>query len=210
MKKGEFVTVLGPNGAGKTTLLKLLALLYRPTGGELYLDGKRSQHNEELRRTVGVLSHHTFLYENLTALENLQFYGKMYGLPRLEERIEAVLQEVGLEYAWSDPVRTFSRGMQQRLALARAILHEPSLLLLDEPYSGLDQQAITILNNVLRQSVQKKRTMFLVTHHYEQGLELSERILILYRGKVVYDAGTAGLTPVRFKELYLQHVGGRP
>nr|WP_227767909.1 heme ABC exporter ATP-binding protein CcmA [Zhaonella formicivorans] len=206
---GEFVTILGPNGAGKTTLLKLLSLLYKPTGGQIYVDGQLYRDNNELRKKIGVISHNTFLYDNLTAMENLQFYGKLYDVPRLQERIEQVLHEVGLEYAWNDPVRTFSRGMQQRLSIARAILHDPALLLLDEPYTGLDQHAIDILNNVLAQSVGRERTMFLVTHNYEQGLELSERVLILVKGQLVYEAKTAGLTADRFKELYLEHVGGR-
>lgn len=206
---GEFVTLLGPNGAGKTTLLKLLALVLKPSGGRLYINGQLCGENNELRKTIGVISHHTFLYENLTALENLQFYGRMYGVKNLKERCQEVLEEVGLEYAWNDPVRTFSRGMQQRLAIARAILHRPSLLLLDEPYTGLDQQAIALLNSVLAKLAGQKRTMFLVTHNYEQALALSQRVLILVGGKLVYQSQTQGLTAEGFKRLYLEHVGGR-
>ncbi|HHY59225.1 MAG TPA: heme ABC exporter ATP-binding protein CcmA [Clostridia bacterium] len=209
VQPGEFVTVLGPNGAGKTTLLKILSLVLKPSQGKVYIDGREAgEADRALRRKIGVISHNTFLYDNLSAYENLAFYGKLYGVPRLKERIEAVLEEVGLRYALHDPVRTFSRGMQQRLAIARAILHEPVLLFLDEPYTGLDQHAIDILNGVLRRLVDHRRTIFMVTHNYEQGLELSQRVVILNKGRLVYSTETDGLTGAQFKELYRRYVGG--
>lgn len=207
---GEFVTLLGPNGAGKSTLLKLLALVLKPSGGKLYINGQLCGENNRLRKNIGVISHQSFLYENLTPMENLEFYGRMYEVENLKRRCEEVLEAVGLEYVFNDPVRTFSRGMQQRLAIARAILHEPTLLLLDEPYTGLDQQAIAILNRVIAQWVEKKGTIFLVTHNYEKALELSHRVLILVRGKLVYQAAASGLTAEGFKKLYSEHVGGKP
>lgn len=157
---------------------------------------------------MGMISHNTFLYDNLSAYENLTFYGRLYGVPHLPQRIEQVLEEVGLQYVLHDPVRTFSRGMQQRLSIARAILHEPAVLFLDEPYTGLDQHAIDILNGVLARLAGHNRTIFMVTHNYEQGLELSHRVLILNKGRIAYETETDGLSPQQFKELYRQHVGG--
>lgn len=209
IKPGEFVTVLGPNGAGKTTLLKILSLVLKPSQGQVYIEGQKAEDAErKLRQKIGVISHNTFLYDNLSAYENLTFYGKLYSVPNLRERIDAVLAEVGLQYVLHDPVRTFSRGMQQRLAIARAILHEPALLFLDEPYTGLDQHAIDILNGVLIRLANHRRTIFMVTHNYEQGLELSQRVLILKKGRLVYSTETEGLSSSEFKELYRQYVGG--
>lgn len=162
----------------------------------------------KIKSKIGVISHNTFLYDNLSAYENLEFYGRLYGVADLKQRIQAVLAEVGLTYVLYDPVRTFSRGMQQRLSIARAILHDPEILFLDEPYTGLDQNAIDILNTVLKRLADKERTIFMVTHNYEQGLELSNRILILVNGRIAYETATAGISASDFKELYRQHVGG--
>lgn len=210
ISEGEFVTVLGPNGAGKTTLLKILSLLVKPSSGALIVKGKSGEDNFlELRRHIGVISHNSFLYDNLTAYENLEFYGKLYGVANLKQRIAGVIEEVGLQYVLRDPVRTFSRGMLQRLAIARAIIHEPDILFLDEPYTGLDQHAIGILNSVLLNLNNKSRTIFMVTHNYEQGLAKSDRILIVVKGNIVYDAATEGLSQETFKAIYLEHVEGK-
>lgn len=210
IKEGEFITVLGPNGAGKTTLLKILSLLVKPTSGSLVVKGKSGEDNYlELRRHMGVISHNSFLYDNLTAYENLEFYGKLYSVQNLKQRIDEVIEEVGLHYVLRDPVRTFSRGMLQRLSIARAIIHEPDILFLDEPYTGLDQHAIGILNSVLLNLNNKSRTLFMITHNYEQGLEKSDRILIVVKGDIVYDAATDGITQEGFKKIYLEHVEGK-
>lgn len=210
IKEGEFVTVLGPNGAGKTTLLKILSLLVRPTSGDLIIKGKSGEDSYlELRRHIGVISHNSFLYDNLTAFENLEFYGKLYGVQNLRQRIEEVIEEVGLNYVLRDPVRTFSRGMLQRLSIARAIIHHPDVLFLDEPYTGLDQHAIGILNSVLFNLNDQSRTIFMITHNFEQGLERSDRVLIIVKGNIVYDAATHGLSQDGFKKIYLEHVEGK-
>jgi heme ABC exporter ATP-binding subunit CcmA len=208
---GEYVTVLGPNGAGKTTLLKILSLVTKPSAGEVFIGGvSAADCSPEVRRQIGVISHHTFLYDNLTAFENLAFYSKLYDVRNWKQRVEEVLAEVGLPYVLDDPVRTFSRGMQQRLSIARAILHQPSVLFLDEPYTGLDQQAIDILNRVLARLHDSGRTIFMITHNYEQGLELSDRVLIMDKGRLVFEGATGTLTLDLFKELYRRHVGGVP
>ncbi|MHB9093574.1 MAG: heme ABC exporter ATP-binding protein CcmA [Eubacteriales bacterium] len=206
---GQFVTVFGPNGAGKSTLLKILALISKPTKGQVIIDGMNSNEKPEaIRQKIGVISHQTFLNDNLTARENLNFYGQMYKVPDLKNRIFDVLSEVGLEFTLNDPVRTFSRGMQQRLSIARAILHDPELLFLDEPYTGLDPHAIQILNGVLGQLNVKKRTVFLITHNFEEGFAMSDRVLFVVRGKIVYDGKKAAVNKDELKSLYLQKVEG--
>lgn len=206
---GEFMAVLGPNGAGKTTLLKVLSLLVKPTRGQVVINGVNAGENPlRLRRDIGVVSHNTFLYGNLTAYENLLFYGRLYDVTNLRERIHQVIREVGLQYALADPVRTFSRGMQQRLAIARAILHDPTVLFLDEPYTGLDQHAMEILNDVLKGLRNQRRTIFLITHNFDQGLELSDQVIIMVKGRLAYHARTADINVRDFKRIYLQHVEG--
>src|SRR5262245_23297101 len=145
---GEVVGIFGPNGAGKTTFLRLLATLLQPSGGTLRLFGQ-APHEPAARRRLGFLGHESFLYPDLTPIENLTFYGRAYGLSQLEERITRALEQIGLHDWGNTPVRTFSRGMEQRLALARALLHEPDLLLLDEPYTGLDSRGVTTLQTTL-------------------------------------------------------------
>src|SRR5919109_1116847 len=150
LKRGCCLGIFGPNGAGKTTLLRILATLTRPSAGTVYIAGYDTVHaGEKVRPLLGVLSHRTFLYGHLTAYENLQFYGRMFGLKKLAERITEVLQAVDLVSYAHQLVRTYSRGMQQRLAIARAILHYPKLLLLDEPYTGLDKDAVGRLHDLI-------------------------------------------------------------
>jgi len=208
IKPGEFVSVLGPNGAGKTTLLKVLTLLTPPSEGQVHIAGRKvSEEQLALRKKMGVISHNTFLYANLTAYENLLFYGRMYDVPRLKDRVKEVISEVGLQYSLNDPVRTFSRGMQQRLAVARAIVHNPDILFLDEPYTGLDQHAIKILNQVLLSLTNQDRTIFLITHNFEQGLSMSDRIVILVKGKIVCEMPGKDLTLEDLQKTYLKCVG---
>lgn len=210
IEKGEFVTVFGPNGAGKSTLLKILSMLSKPSSGNLYIDGINTKDQASvIRNRIGVISHQTLLYDNLTAFENLEFYGRMYGLDNLGERICSVLVEVGLEFVMNDPVRNFSRGMQQRLSIARAILHQPEILFLDEPYTGLDQQAIEILNGVLSSLNIKDRTVFMITHNFEQGLDLSNRVLIVMKGRIAYEGCASSLTPHEMRDIYVDTAGGK-
>jgi len=208
IKKGDFVVILGPNGAGKTTLIKILSLLTLPTSGELMISQTSAKRvNLEIKRKIGVISHQTFLYNNLTAYENLDFFGRLYGVNDLRNRIIEVLKEVGLEFTLNDPVKTFSRGMQQRLAIARAIIHNPDVLFLDEPYSGLDQHAIDILNKVLIKGL-KDKTVFMSTHNFEQGLNHSDRVVILNKGRIVNERKTDDMSLEDLKRIYMFHVGG--
>ena len=181
---GRLLTVVGPNGAGKTTLLRILAGGLRPTKGHVLLDGKAVDVGDrEWRRRIGVVSHQGFLYGQLTAAENLEFYGRLFGLSDLAERVPERLAAVGLEDRSRSVVRTLSRGMRQRLALARALLHDPEVVLLDEPYTGLDAHAAAVLNGVLASLKDGCRTVVLVTHNLGQGLELADRVAIQVGGR---------------------------
>ncbi|AKB21277.1 MULTISPECIES: ABC transporter ATP-binding protein [unclassified Methanosarcina] len=190
LKKGEFAVVFGPNGAGKTTLLKLISTLIEPTGGSVFVAGFNiTKEPEKVRKEIGMLSHDSYLYGDLTAKENLHFFGKMYGIngQELEKRILQLLNEVGLVTKADERVSTFSRGMKQRLSIARALLHRPSLLLLDEPYTGLDPGATLVFENLLKSPEFQRSTKLMVSHDLERSFALCDRVLILNKGKFVYD-----------------------
>ncbi len=204
---GQFLTIFGPNGAGKTTLIRILSTLGKPTAGTVTLDGLDLRRSPvEARRQIGVVSHQTFLYDDLTAEENLRFYGRMYDVHPLEPRVDEVLALVGLDHRRFDPVRTFSRGMQQRLAIARAIIHDPSVMLLDEPYTGLDPQAAEMLRGVLSSLTRQGRTVVMTTHNLERGLELCDRVSIIVSGRLVYQGQRAELDIESLREVYRGHV----
>jgi heme exporter protein A len=200
---GEFVALLGPNGAGKTTLMRILATLSRPTSGLVRVAGYPLPAGAaEVRQRLGVVSHHTLLYSDLTAEENLAFYARLYALPTPAARIAAVLEQVGLDRRRRDLVRTFSRGMQQRLAIARALLPDPAVMLFDEPYTGLDPDASLMLDDVLRAVALTGRTVLISTHDLPRGLSLADRVVILAYGVIAYSSPTAGLRPAEFAETY--------
>jgi heme exporter protein A len=206
---GQFLTLVGPNGAGKTTLIRILATLSKATSGTVWMDGfDLADASVDIRRHIGLVSHQTLLYGDLTPDENLRFYGRMYDVPALEERIGAVLWQVGLEGRRHDPVRTFSRGMQQRLAIARAILHRPSVLLLDEPDTGLDQHAAEMLHELLATVGTQGRTVLMTTHSLERGLSMGDRVAILAGGRIAYGADKSALDVEGFREVYYRSVRG--
>jgi heme exporter protein A len=188
IKKGETVAILGPNGAGKSTLLKVLSTLIKPSSGLVKINGLDLKKNHiEIKKTFGYLPHSSLLYDHYSPLENLVFYGNLYGIKNVEERAIELVKEVGLSFFLNEPVKNFSRGMIQRIAIARAIVHEPELLLLDEPHTGLDQGAITILNNVILSMKAKGTTTLMVTHDFKQAAEICDRIIIIKNGKIVDD-----------------------
>jgi len=189
VRKGDFLTIVGPNGAGKTTLLKIMATLTRYTEGNVEIGGFDVKDSpEEVRKIIGVISHNTYLYNELTAYENLKFFGKMYEIPEIVARINEVLNDTGLSTEMHNRVGTFSRGMKQRLAIARAILHRPSVLLLDEPYTGLDQHASAGLEGVLHGLTGSGITTIMISHDMKRGLALCDHVLILASGGVAYHA----------------------
>jgi len=184
--RGEFVTLFGRNGAGKTTFLKIAATLMRPTHGSLQIEGIDIRREpEQARRHIGFLSHNTFIYRDLSAIENLRFFCRLYGVDASRDRLMDLLERVGLRRRANDAVRSFSRGLQQRVGIARVLLHSPSLILLDEPYTGLDAQAVAMLNTMLDEIVAGGRTVILTTHDLEQGLRAATRAMVMDRGKVV-------------------------
>ncbi len=207
--EGEFVTVVGPNGAGKTTLLRVLATLSKPTAGRVEIAGRDvTRSGPQVRRLVGLVSHQTLLYPHLSAEDNLRFYGRLYGLDDLEARVDQVLQLVELAGRRTDLVRTFSRGMQQRLTIARAILHRPQVMFFDEPYTGLDQQAASVLSRILTDVAAAGRTVLLTTHNLERGLVGCDRVVILNRGKIVHQASRSDIEPATFVHLYQSVTAG--
>jgi heme exporter protein A len=188
IKQGETVGILGPNGAGKSTLLKVLATLIKPTSGHVRINGLDLKKNHiEVKKLFGYLPHSSLLYDHYSPLENLVFFGNLYGIKNVEKRASELVKEVGLSFFINEPVKNFSRGMIQRLAIARAIIHEPKIMLLDEPHTGLDQGAISILNNVILSMKEKGCTTLMVTHDFKQAAEICDRIIIVKNGKIADD-----------------------
>lgn len=192
--RGECVALLGANGSGKSTLLRLLAGMTKPSGGAISVGGwDIPREASAVRAQIGLVSHKPLLYDNLSARENLRFFARLYNIEsdERERRIESLLGRVGLARRADDRVRTFSRGMQQRLSIARALVHDPAVVLLDEPYTGLDQEGASMLDAVIAESYAAGRTLILTTHELERAARIAQRTLILARGQIGYDAPTA-------------------
>ena len=210
LTSGEQVALLGPNGAGKTTLLRLLAALLRPSAGQLRLFGlDPAIHGAAVRARIGVLAHHSMLHPGLTAAENLRYYAGLYDLPDASERVSAVLERIGLTARANDPVSLFSRGMLQRLALGRTLLHGPELLLLDEPDAGLDAHALDVLPRLLSGSGNAPPAVIFTTHQIDRALQLARRVLVLVAGRLVFDGPSAGLDGRGVAALYKGDADGR-
>ncbi len=194
IQRGEFVALLGPNGSGKSTLLRLLSGLSQPTGGVIRIGGwQLPGEAAAVRAQIGVVSHKSLLYNTLTAKENLIFFARLYNLPRADwnKRVNLLLEQVGLAGRADSLVRTFSRGMQQRLSIARALIADPDILLFDEPYTGLDQDAGATLDGLLTDAYNGSRTLIMATHQLNRAAELASRVVILSRGRVAYDRPTS-------------------
>jgi heme exporter protein A len=203
VEQGEFVALLGPNGAGKTTFLRILASLSRPSLGSVQVAGYfLPKESAQVRAKLGVVSHLPLLYPDLTAEENLQFYARMYGIMNFGPRITEVLELIGLEKRRRDLVRTFSRGMQQRLAIGRAVIHDPEVILFDEPYTGLDQDASEMLDEVLRSVAAKGRTVVMTSHDLARSEDLATRFDILSRGVIAASARRADFKNTNLLDFY--------
>jgi len=203
---GEALALFGPNGAGKSTLLRLFATLMAPTSGSLQLFGAAGS-SLAARRRIGLVAHQSFLYPDLTARENLLFYAGMYGLDDAEALCEAWLDRVALTDARDRPVRLFSRGMEQRLALARALVHDPALILLDEPWSGLDAAAADWLGELLLELRSRGRTVVVATHDFQRGLGVADRAVIVHRGRLAWQAPVSGGAFATIDAMYRQITG---
>ena len=207
VQPGEFVALLGPNGAGKTTFLRILASLSSPSMGQVIIAGYMlPRQAAAVRARLGVVSHLPLLYNDLTAEENLRFYARMYGISNSEGRITEVLNIVGLEKRRRDLVRTFSRGMQQRLAIGRAILHDPDVVLFDEPYTGLDQDASSMLDEVLQAVAQQGRTVVMTSHDLARTENLATRFDILSHGVIAASAQRKDLGKKNLLDFYKQAI----
>lgn len=204
---GQFVSVFGPNGAGKSTLLRILATLSAPSGGHVTLGGYDLQRNAaHVRRLIGYVAHQPMLYADLSAAENLNFYARLYDVPQPRARVNHLLRTVSLERRRDDRVRTFSRGMAQRLTIARALLADPPILLLDEPDDGLDPEAAEQLPAYFDGA----RTVIMISHNLSRGLALADRIVLLAHGRIAWDAAAKDLTLGELEEQYRQLTRTRP
>lgn len=199
---GDSCCIFGPNGAGKSTLLKIIATLTRPTSGEIFWGSPDWD-----RSSIGLVSHQTMLYDQLTAFENLSFYAQLYGLENGGKTARQLIERMGLESSIGLPVSSYSRGMRQRLTLARALLHDPELLLLDEPFTGLDQHGSQTFGRILREVSSAHRTMLMVTHNLREGFHLSSRFLILDRGRIIFEEQDKALKFEDLERHYFDVVG---
>ncbi|MCC7055397.1 MAG: heme ABC exporter ATP-binding protein CcmA [Gemmatimonadaceae bacterium] len=200
---GECLALFGPNGAGKTTLLRLLAGLLRPTSGEVRLLGRPLKGDARAERgRVGLISHQSMLYDVLTVSENVAFAARLHGLPDVQGATAAALDRLGLTNRALTPVRALSRGWQQRVSIARAIVHGPALVLLDEPYTGLDVAGARALTDLLLALRHDGAALALVTHAVDEGLALATHSAIMLDGAIRRHASTAGVDAVAFAEEY--------
>ncbi len=207
LDRGEGLILLGPNGAGKSTLLRILAGIHRAGGGVIKINGARASFRDgDVRRQVGFVSHETFLYDALTARENLLFFGRLYGVTEKGE-IARALEEVGLSRFADRPVGGFSRGMAQRLTLARARLHRPPLLLLDEPFTGLDPVAAADLENTLRAFRSVGGAFVMATHDLAHVVGTGSRLLVLRKGQIVHAEDLSRLDAAGLEQVYRRHAG---
>ncbi len=187
---GQVVALAGPNGAGKSTLLRILGTLSRPTRGRAAVNGiEIPDEAMHARQSIGYVGHQTLLYNELTVAENLRYYARLYSLTDIPGRIDAVARQLGIERRLNDPVRTLSRGYQQRATLARALLHQPKVLLFDEPWTGLDQSSASLLTEIFDRARAQGAAVLFSSHEFERSLAAADRALILYRGRIIFDAG---------------------
>lgn len=207
LPQGAFLSIFGPNGAGKTTMLRMLSTLARPTSGSVRILGiDAKEEPDKVRDHIGLISHNSMLYPDLTAMENLMFVARLYGVCEPEKRVRELLKSVELDHRRFDLVRTFSRGMTQRLSIARALMNDPDVVFLDEPYAGLDPHAVEIFDGLL-DSLREGRTFVMVSHDLQKGFDACTHALVLARGKVVTYAAKEELEFEEFKSLYRETVG---
>ena len=205
--EGAFLSIFGPNGAGKTTLVRTLATLSRATSGTALVAGfDAKEEPDKVREHIGLISHNPMLYPDLTAMENRMFTAQLYGVVNAEERVRELLRAVELDHRRFDVVRTFSRGMTQRLSIARALMNDPDVVFLDEPYAGLDPHAVEIFDGLIEQ-LRDGRTFIMVSHDLQKGFDVCTHALVLARGRVVSYAPKEDIDFEQFRQLYRETVG---
>ena len=207
VRDGECLALFGPNGAGKTTLLRVLAGLLRPTSGTARVAGVELPGGAASRAVVGLISHQTMLYAALTALENIEFTARLYGVPDARNAAMRALERMRLAERAGSAVRSLSRGMQQRVSIARAIVHDPRVVLLDEPYTGLDEAGASALTDALFSLRSNGAALVLVTHHLSEGLALATHAAIMREGRCVRFDERIDIDPERYRDVYREVVG---
>ena len=186
--RGRIFGLLGPNGSGKTTLIKTLAMLAKPDAGEIRIAGLSTRRDgARVRRSIGVVTHEPLLYDGLTGAENLRFFARMFALDRIDDRIQSVAAQMGVTDRLHAKVGALSHGMRRRFSIARALLHSPDVLIMDEPESGLDQEALRLLDALIADSANPSRAILMTTHNFARGIALADRVAILSRGRIAYD-----------------------
>lgn len=200
---GSFTVVFGPNGSGKSTLIKILSTIANPTSGDLFVGGFDIRGNKSfIRKNIGVVMHNPILYGDLTVVENLRFYGKMFGVIDLEKTLESVASSVDVETHLGEKVRLLSHGTKKKVSIARAILHDPAILLLDEPETGLDQKTLDHFPEIVQIGPRGKRTVLMTTHNLDKGISMGDQIRILSKGKISYQQDKRNIDTDSFKDIY--------
>ena len=204
---GQTLSLLGPNGSGKTTLIKVMATLTKSDSGQIAIAGLRPDRSgSRIRRLIGVVGHDPLLYDDLTGRENLRFSCRMFGLEHAHERIERVIGLVGMTARADHKIGTLSHGMKKRFSIARALLHDPPLLLMDEPDSGLDHEALTLLDAALSDRADPRRTIIMTTHNFDRAVALGDRVAVLAGGRVAYEGLTSEQNDIEAaRNAYLRH-----
>ena len=206
--QGTVLSLLGPNGSGKTTLIRVLSTLTKPDAGEVRIGGAGiGRQSARLRRLIGVVGHDPLLYDDLTARENLSFVCRMFDLDRVDERVHSVSDRMSMTTHLDRKIGAMSHGMKKRFSIARALLHDPQVLLLDEPETGLDQEALSLLDSVIVSRSESGRTVIMTTHNLERAVALGDRMAILASGRVAYDETIDAVDPDASRRAYIQHVG---
>ena len=201
--RGESLTIVGRNGAGKTTFLKIVSSIIRSYTGEVEISGKNLKRaDDDTRKNIGFVSHESLLYKDLTVRDNLAFYARMYGVDDADAKAIEMIRRVDLEAKMDVVVRALSRGMKQRASLARAFIHEPGILLLDEPFTGLDERASEILDRFLSEFKKARGTLVMVTHDIERGWKLADRVVVFEKGKIVHETSPRGSSFETFRNEY--------
>ena len=203
---GQVLTLLGPNGSGKTTLIKILSTLTRPDAGDVIIGGMSlSKRGQSVRRIIGVVTHDALLYDALTGRENLRFSARMFGVQRIDQRIAEVTERMSMPPRLDQRVGTLSHGMKKRFSIARALLHDPVILLMDEPESGLDQEALFLLDAVVTDKSNPQRTVLMTTHSLDRAIALGQHMAILVNGRVAYQESLESVGTEGLREAYMRH-----